>query len=74
LHFLETGGTILNCVFGKGGVLYCCDMGPFDVTGTAMSGRLITVDRGVEGMRPVSRRDRLRICDYENRQGRSHPG
>jgi hypothetical protein len=27
LHFLETGGTILNCVLGKGGVLYCCDMG-----------------------------------------------
>jgi hypothetical protein len=27
LHFLETGGTILNCGLGKGGVLYCCDMG-----------------------------------------------
>ena len=24
LHFLETGGTILNCVFGNGGALYCC--------------------------------------------------
>jgi gluconolactonase len=50
LHFLETGGTILNCVFGKGGALYCCDMGPFDVTGAAMTGRLIKVDVGVEGM------------------------
>src|SRR5437660_12227962 len=47
LHFLDTGGTILNCVFGKGGVLYCCDMGPFDVTGAAMSGRLIKLDVGV---------------------------
>ena len=50
LRFVETGGTILNCVFGKGGVLYCCDMGPFDVTGSAMTGRLIKVDVGVEGM------------------------
>ena len=50
LHFLETGGTILNCVFGKGGVMFCCDMGPFDVTGAAMTGRLIKVDVGVEGM------------------------
>jgi gluconolactonase len=50
LDFLETGGTILNCVFGKGGVLFCCDMGPFDVTGAAMTGRLIKVDVGVEGM------------------------
>jgi gluconolactonase len=50
LHFLDTGGTILNCVFGKGGALYCCDMGPFDVTGSAMTGRLIKVDVGVEGM------------------------
>ena len=50
LHFLETGGTILNCVFGKGGPLYCCDMGPFDVTSAAMTGRLIKVDVGVEGM------------------------
>ncbi len=50
LDFLETGGTILNCTFGKGGALYCCDMGPFDVTGSAMTGRLIKVDVGVEGM------------------------
>ena len=33
VDFLETGGTILNCVFGKGGKLFCCDMGPFDTTG-----------------------------------------
>jgi hypothetical protein len=26
-------------------------MGPFDVTGSAMTGRLIQVDVGVEGMR-----------------------
>ena len=50
LDFLETGGTILNCVFGRGGALFCCDMGPFDVTGSAMTGRLIKVDVGVEGM------------------------
>jgi gluconolactonase len=50
LDFLEVGGTILNCVFGKGGALFCCDMGPFDVTGAAMTGRLVRVDVGVEGM------------------------
>lgn len=50
LHFLETGGTILNCCFGKGGKLFCCDMGPFDTTGSAMTGHLIEVDVGVEGM------------------------
>ena len=50
LHFLETGGTILNCCFGKGGKLFLCDMGPFDITGAAMTGRLIEVDVGVEGM------------------------
>jgi gluconolactonase len=50
VDFLETGGTILNCVFGRGGALYCCDMGPFDVTGSAMTGRLIKVDVGVDGM------------------------
>lgn len=50
IDFLEVGGTILNCVFGKGGKLFCCDMGPFDVTGAAMSGRLVEVDLGVEGM------------------------
>ena len=48
--FLEIGGTILNCAFGKGGKLYCCDMGPFDVTGAAMTGRLVEVAVGVEGM------------------------
>ena len=36
--------------FGKGGKLFCCDMGPFDATGAAMTGRLIKVDVGVEGM------------------------
>jgi gluconolactonase len=50
LDFLETGGTILNCVFGVGGALYCCDMAPFDVTGSAMTGRLIRAEVGVEGM------------------------
>jgi gluconolactonase len=50
IDFLDTGGTILNCVFGKGGKLFVCDMGPFDVSGGAMSGRLIEVDVGVEGM------------------------
>lgn len=48
--FVEIGGTILNCVFGPGGVLYCCDMGPFDVSGAAFTGRLVQVDVGVEGM------------------------
>jgi gluconolactonase len=51
IEFLDTGGTILNCCFGKGGKLFCCDMGPFEVIGGApMSGRLIEVDLGVEGM------------------------
>lgn len=48
--FLEVGGTILNCCFGRGGKLFCCDMGPFDVSGAAMSGRLVEVDLGVEGL------------------------
>jgi gluconolactonase len=48
--FLEVGGTILNCVFGKGGKLFCCDMGPFDTTGAAMTGRLVEVELGIEGM------------------------
>ena len=50
LQFVETGGTILNLCFGKGGYLFCCDMGPFDVTGSAMTGRLVRVEVGVEGM------------------------
>lgn len=50
IDFLESGGTILNCCFGKGGALYLCDMGPFDVTGSAMTGRLVRVEVGVEGM------------------------
>jgi gluconolactonase len=50
IEFLETGGTILNNFFGKGGKMFCCDMGPFDTTGSAMTGRLIEVDLGVEGM------------------------
>ena len=50
LDFLETGGTILNCAFGRGGKLFCCDMGPFETTAAAFTGRLICVDVGVEGM------------------------
>lgn len=50
IEFLETGGTILNCCFGKGGKLFLCDMGPFDTTGSAMTGNLIEVDLGIEGM------------------------
>jgi gluconolactonase len=50
IDFLEVGGTILNCAFGKGGKLFCCDMGPFDTSGAAMTGRLVEVDLGVEGM------------------------
>ena len=50
IDFLEVGGTILNCGFGKGGKLFCCDMGPFDTSGAAMTGRLVEVDLGVEGM------------------------
>ncbi|MBL8579930.1 MAG: SMP-30/gluconolactonase/LRE family protein [Mesorhizobium sp.] len=50
VDFLEVGGTILNCCFGKGGKLFCCDMGPFDTSGAAMTGRLVEVSVGVEGM------------------------
>jgi gluconolactonase len=50
IDFLEVGGTILNCCFGKGGKLFCCDMGPFDTSGAAMTGRLVEVAVGVEGM------------------------
>ena len=50
VEFLETGGTILNCCFGKGGKLFVCDMGPFDTSGAAMTGRLVEVAVGVEGM------------------------
>jgi gluconolactonase len=50
VEFLETGGTILNCCFGKGGRLFVCDMGPFDTSGAAMTGRLVEVAVGVEGM------------------------
>jgi gluconolactonase len=50
IDFLEVGGTILNCCFGKGGKLFCCDMGPFDTSGAAMTGRLVEVSVGVEGM------------------------
>jgi len=50
VDFLDVGGTILNCCFGKGGKLFCCDMGPFDTSGAAMTGRLVEVDVGVEGM------------------------
>jgi gluconolactonase len=50
LHFLDVGGTLLNCCFGKGGKLFVCDMGPFDTSGAAMTGQLVEVDVGVEGM------------------------
>ena len=50
VDFLEVGSAILNCVFGKGGKLFCCDMGPFDMAGASMSGQLLCVDIGVEGM------------------------
>jgi len=50
LHFLNVGGTLLNCCFGKGGKLFVCDMGPFDTSGAAMTGQLVEVDVGVEGM------------------------
>jgi gluconolactonase len=51
LDFLPVGSAILNCVFGTGGALFCCDMGPFDVTGAAMTGLLLRVDVGVAGMK-----------------------
>jgi hypothetical protein len=35
---------------GKGGAVYCCDMGSFDVAGAALASRLTKVDIGVEGM------------------------
>ncbi len=50
IDFLETGGTILNCCFGKGGKLFLADMGPFDLTGAAMNGQLLEVNVGVEGL------------------------
>jgi gluconolactonase len=50
VDFLEVGSAILNCVFGKGGKLFCCDMGPFDMAGASMTGQLLRVDIGVEGM------------------------
>ena len=50
LAFHEVGGTLLNCCFGKGGKMFVCDMGPFDVSGGALSGRLAEIDVGVEGM------------------------
>lgn len=50
VDFVEVGGTILNLCFGRGGKLFCCDMGPFDTSGAAMTGRLAEVDVGVEGM------------------------
>ncbi len=53
IDFLATGGTILNCAFGRGGALYCCDMGPFDTSGASMNGRLLRVEVGVEGMAPL---------------------
>lgn len=50
IKFVDTGGTILNCCFGKGGKMFLADMGPFDTSGAAMTGRLIEIDAGVEGM------------------------
>lgn len=48
--FMKVGTTILNCVFGRGGVMYCCDMGVFDTSGAGMGGCLWRVEVGVEGM------------------------
>ena len=50
LDFHEVGGTLLNCCVGKGGKMFVCDMGPFDTSGAAMTGRLAEIDVGVEGM------------------------
>lgn len=50
IAFHEVGGTLLNCCFGKGGKMFVCDMGPFDTSGAAMTGRLAEIDAGVEGM------------------------
>lgn len=50
IAFHEVGGTILNCCFGKGGKMFLCDMGPFDTSGAAITGRLVEIDAGVEGM------------------------
>jgi gluconolactonase len=50
LDFLEVGTTILNLTFGKGGALFCCDMGLYDTNGSPMTGTLTRVDVGVEGM------------------------
>ena len=40
----------LISTFGRGGKLFCCDMGPFDTTGVSLAGRLIEVAVGIEGM------------------------
>lgn len=50
IGFLETGGVVLNCVFG-GTSLFVCDFGTTS-TGdeTPMFGRLLKVDVGVSGM------------------------
>ncbi len=50
IAFHEVGGTLLNNCFGKGGKMFVCDMGPFDTSGAAMTGRLAEIDVGVEGM------------------------
>ena len=60
--FLEIGGTILNCCFGKGGKLFCCDMGPFDTTGAAMTGRLVEGRCRRRRHAAVPRRDRLGLA------------
>jgi len=50
IDFLETGGVMLNCVFG-GTSLYLCDFGTTDTgDATPMFGRLVRVDVGVAGM------------------------
>jgi gluconolactonase len=50
VQFIEVGGTLLNNCFGKGGKMFVCDMGPFDTSGAAMTGRLAEIQVGVEGM------------------------
>ncbi|MEQ1768654.1 MAG: SMP-30/gluconolactonase/LRE family protein [Devosia sp.] len=50
IAFHEVGGTLLNNCFGKGGKMFVCDMGPFDTSGAAMTGRLAEIEVGVEGM------------------------
>ncbi len=74
LDFLETGGTILNCAFGKGGALYCCDMGPFDITRRRDDRPAHQGRRRRRRHDAVSRRDRKGHVNHEDRQSRGHSG